>query len=158
MNPGHEQDRGSLRSGSFTGGECSVSVEILPEDDQLPAVFEVIEEFGERAGWSMEFVLRAQLILEEMVLNVMNHSGATDPMVMRLMSGERKAAFEIIDRGIPFDPTQAPTPPERDASSLEDMAIGGLGIHLVRSMVQEMRYRRAGSANHLTLVLSLPDA
>ena len=130
-------------------------MEVPPEADHLPAVFEAIEEFGETAGWSMEFMLQAQLVLEEMVLNVMNHSGATDPVEMRLMSGRSEAVFEIIDRGVPFDPTEASAPPERDASSLADMAIGGLGIHLVRSMVAEMRYRRAEGANHLTLVLEL---
>ena len=38
-----------------------------------------------------------------------------------------------------------------------DMAIGGLGIHLVRSMVQDMLYRRENDANGLTLVLALSE-
>lgn len=155
MNPGPENSPAVRESDSAVRWEASTSVEVAPEADELPAVFEAIEEFGEEAGWSMEFVLRAQLVLEEMVLNVMNHSGATDPIAMRLMSGGGRASFEIVDRGIPFDPTRAPAPPRGDASSLEDMAIGGLGIHLVRSMVQEMRYRRAEGANHLSLVLGI---
>ena len=153
MDTGHRDAHGERQGGSNTSWEVSDSVELPPDTEELPAVFEVIEEFGERAGWPMDFVLRVQLVLEEMVLNVMNHSGATEPMVMKLMSKEDEAAFEIIDRGIPFDPTGVSAPVQGDADSLEDMAIGGLGIHLVRSMVQEMRYQRSEGANHLTLVL-----
>lgn len=157
MNPVHRDPHGGRGSGADAGSEVSVSVEIAPAADGLPAVFEAVEEFGEGAEWSMEFVLRAQLVLEEMMLNVMKHSGATDPVIMRLASRPNEARFEIIDNGAPFDPTEAPAPPETDASSLMDVAIGGLGIHLVRSMVREMSYRREAGANHLTLVLSLPE-
>ena len=157
MNSGEAHSRSGRQGGAAAGG-VSASVEFPPEVDELGALFEAIEEFADRAGWSMEFNLQVQLVLEEMVLNVMNHSGATDPVVLQLESREGEARFEIIDRGIPFDPTEVTAPPEHDASSLEDMAIGGLGIHLVRSMVREMSYRRAGGANHLTLVLPLSGA
>ena len=156
MEPGNEQSQGGYAV-STDARETSVSVEIPPDPDELPAVFDASEEFGERVGWSMQFVMQAQLVLEEMMLNVMTHSGATDPVVMRLTSRPKEAEFEIIDNGVPFDPTEVPAPPEQDASSLMDMAIGGLGIHLVRSMVQDMRYRREADANRLTLVLAVPD-
>ncbi len=157
MSPAHEECHGGDNSGTDTCCEVSVSVEIQADAEELPAVFEAVEEFGERVGWSMQFVLQAQLVLEEMMLNVMTHSGATDPVVMKLASRWHEAEFEIIDNGMPFDPTEAPTPPEHGSSSLMDMAIGGLGIHLVRSMVQDMLYRRENDVNHLTLVLALSD-
>ena len=139
-------------------GQVTATVEFPPDVDELPTVFEAVEEFGDRAGWSFAFAMQAQLVIEEMVLNVMNHSRATDPVVMSLSSRGGEAKFEIIDRGVPFDPTEVPTPPEHDASSLEDIPIGGLGIHLVRSMVREMRYRRAGHANHVTLLMEIPES
>lgn len=157
MKPVHEHSRGGHSGGPDTCSEISVSVVLPPDADELPTVFEAVEEFGEKAGWPMQFVLQAQLVLEEMVLNVMNHSGATEPVVMRLASRRGEAGFEIIDNGVPFDPTEAPSPPDSDGTSLMDMAIGGLGIHLVRSMVQDMRYRREQGANHLTLVMALPQ-
>ena len=157
MVPGNEQSQSGHVSGTDTSREVSASVEIPPDPDELPAVFEATEEFGERAGWSMQFVLQVQLVLEEMMLNVMTHSGATDPVIMRLTSRRSEADFEIIDNGMPFDPTEVSAPPEQDASSLMDMAIGGLGIHLVRSMVQDMRYQREDDTNRLTLVLAVPD-
>ncbi len=157
MSPVHEDSHSGPKSGADTFREASVSVDIPADADELPAVFEAVEEFGDRVGWSMQFVLQAQLVLEEMMLNVMTHSGATEAVVMTLTSRLTEAEFEIVDNGVPFDPTDAPAPPGQDASSLMDMAIGGLGIHLVRSMVREMRYRRENGANHLTLVLALSD-
>lgn len=154
MDPGAADVPAGRQAGSFAHWDVSESVELVPDPDDLPKLFEAIETFGDRAGWPMDFALRVQLVLEEMVLNVMNHSGASEPAVLKMMSNEDDAAFEIIDRGVAFDPTEVAAPPERDASSLESMAVGGLGIHLVRSMTKEMSYRRADGANHLTLVLA----
>ena len=59
--------------------------------------------------------------------------------------------IEISDRGAPFDPlTEAPSP-NTDAA-VSDRQIGGLGIHLVRAMVDEASYRRHEGRNYLTLV------
>ena len=157
MSPVHEESHSVHSSGTDTCCQVSVAVEIPADADELPAVFEAVEEFGERVGWLMPFVMQVQLVLEEMMLNVMTHSGATAPIVMKMISRRSQAEFEIIDNGMPFDPTDAPAPPEHDSSSLMDMAIGGLGIHLVRSMVQEMRYQREDDSNHLTLVLDLSE-
>jgi anti-sigma regulatory factor (Ser/Thr protein kinase) len=56
---------------------------------------------------------------------------------------------EIVDHGQPFDPTAHPTP---DVSlPLEQRPIGGLGIHLTRTLVTRMRYARENEANRLTL-------
>ena len=56
----------------------------------------------------------------------------------------------ISDHGIPFDPTQSP---EADISlSAEERAIGGLGIHLVRQIMDEIHYERKDDMNVLTLV------
>ena len=57
----------------------------------------------------------------------------------------------IADDGRPFDPlTEAPEPDLE--SAIEDRPIGGLGVHLVRTMMDEVRYRREEGKNRLTLV------
>ena len=108
MSPAHEECHGGDNSGTCC--EVSVSVEIPADAEELPAVFEAVEEFGERVGWSMQFVLQAQLVLEEMMLNVMTHSGATDPVVMKLTSRRHEAEFEIIDNGMPIRSDRSPRP------------------------------------------------
>ena len=58
--------------------------------------------------------------------------------------------LEVQDDGRPFDPRQAEEPPP--AASLEDLAIGGWGLQIVRRFSDEWRYHRADGCNHLTLI------
>ena len=57
--------------------------------------------------------------------------------------------IELIDDANPFNPLEAETP-ATDAP-LEDRPIGGLGIHLARSVLTSLDYSREGSHNHLTM-------
>ena len=59
----------------------------------------------------------------------------------------------IIDDGIPFDPTKQP-PPDI-TSSLEDRPIGGLGLHLVKSFMDNVHYQHENGHNILKLVKKL---
>ena len=61
-----------------------------------------------------------------------------------------KIIFSISDAGIPFDPTKQP--PVDTSLSAEERAIGGLGIHLVNQLMDEVKYERVEGKNVLTLV------
>ena len=79
---------------------------------------------------------------------------ASMKLTFRCISDENSLTIEIVDDGRPFDPlTDAPKPDVN--AELEDRNIGGLGIHLVRKMMDDVRYRREEGKNHLTLVTSL---
>ena len=61
--------------------------------------------------------------------------------------------FIIIDSGVPFDPTAAP---EIDtALPVEKRSIGGLGIHLVRELMDSVSYERKNEKNYLRMVKNL---
>jgi sigma-B regulation protein RsbU (phosphoserine phosphatase) len=61
--------------------------------------------------------------------------------------------FTVSDTGVPFDPTKKD---EEDTTlSAEERPIGGLGIHLVRQLMDEVHYERQGDKNILTLVKKL---
>ena len=60
---------------------------------------------------------------------------------------------EIIDNGIPFDPLAQPEP---DLTlPLEERKIGGLGVHIIRTVMNHLNYHRADGRNHLKMVLRL---
>ena len=104
-----------------------------------------------------ELNMPINLALEEVVCNVMLYAypGRKDGKVfVEYTETEdehgKQLIFTVSDSGIPFDPTKQK---EADTSlAVEDREIGGLGIHLVRQLMDEIRYERVEGKNILTLV------
>ncbi len=114
---------------------------------QIPTLAEWIEGLDLPTELSMPI----NLALEEAVSNVMLYAyPGQHGQVLIEFSKEKSIIFTITDSGIPFDPTQ-----QREADttlSLEERQIGGLGIHLVRQLMDEIYYRREDNKNVLTLI------
>jgi sigma-B regulation protein RsbU (phosphoserine phosphatase) len=68
---------------------------------------------------------------------------------VRLMLNNGRLSAEVEDDGRPFNPLTA-SPPDL-TSAVEDRPVGGLGIHLVRSLMEEVDYRRESGKNHLIM-------
>ncbi len=132
---------------------ANLSLKIKAEHEELDNLTATVEDLGERENWPPDLVFRVNLVLEEVGLNIMDYGlehGLGEIEIVFTSDG-RSLTIEVIDDGKPFDPlTEAPEP-DLDAS-IEDRRVGGLGIHLVRNMMDEMRYRRENDKNHLTLV------
>lgn len=124
--------------------------------DELDRVTAAVEEFAEEAEWPLDLVFKINLALEEVVINVMNygHEDGLHEIELSLIADDESLTIEIVDDGRPFDPLNDAPKPDVNAE-LGDRNIGGLGIHLVRKMMDDVRYRREEGKNHLTLVTSL---
>ena len=119
----------------------------------LPLVNEWIEQCCEEAGLGLDWVMKFQLVIEEMVSNVIFY--AYDPqqqeaaIELRFTWEAGTVSILLRDWGKPFDPTAKEDP---DITlSVEDRPIGGLGIFMVKQLMDEVRYERVGSSNLLTL-------
>jgi anti-sigma regulatory factor (Ser/Thr protein kinase) len=101
-------------------------------------------------GGDVEFELN--LVLEELFTNAVRHGGCEGmkpAAQIRLQSDPDGVSVEFADRGIAFDPLGAALP---DLTvELANRKAGGLGIHLVRQIMQDLQYRRAGEWNRLTM-------
>ena len=123
------------------------------DPSELERISAAVEDIGQRENWSAQFVFRVNLVLEELGLNIINYGydeGLHEFEIM-LTSDERTLTIEITDDGRPFNPLSEAPEPDLDAS-VDDRQVGGLGLYLVRTMVDEMSYRREQDKNHLTLV------
>ena len=104
----------------------------------------------------MELNMPINLALEEAVSNVMLYAypGKSGQVFVEFVrADEHQLVFTITDGGIPFDPTRQAA---ADITlSAEDRAIGGLGIHLVRQLMDNVKYERTDGKNVLTLVKNL---
>ena len=124
-----------------------------------------IEEISKIAGFIDEIAAdikldqstanKLNLALEEAVTNVVNYAypDAVGTIDIHAIEKQGLLVFNIIDSGIPFDPTKAP---EADtSSSVAERPIGGLGIHLVRTIMDTVQYDYSDGKNILTLTKNI---
>ena len=114
---------------------------------QIPTLAEWIDTIG----LPQELNMPINLALEEAVTNVMLYAypGESGQVLVECEKSQ-KLIFTITDSGIPFDPTQKEDPDL--TQSAEDRPIGGLGIYLVRQIMDDIHYERKDGKNILTLV------
>ena len=132
---------------------ASMSVTLVNDLSEIERLSRLVEAFGEAEGLGAEPIFSVNLALDEVVTNVIRYGhdddGRQHPIVVRLALEDGVLTAEVEDDGRPFNPLDAP-PPDINAS-LEDRPIGGLGIHLVRSVMTSVEYRRENGRNVLTM-------
>jgi anti-sigma regulatory factor (Ser/Thr protein kinase) len=97
-------------------------------------------------------LLQLQVVLDEMVSNVIKYAwpeGGVHEARVRITVRVDDIEVEIVDDGRMFDPLRAPAPEELPAGQRPKP--GGVGIHMVRHLVDECNYARIDGHNHLTL-------
>ena len=125
----------------------------LPNEIQaVPKLSAFVEEVCEAMNFDPTVTMQMNLAIEEAVVNVMNYaypSGKQGEISVEAQANDVRLKFTICDTGIPFDPTVRA---EVDTSlPLEERPIGGLGIHLVRQIMDSINYERVDGKNVLTL-------
>ena len=132
---------------------AKVSLMIEASPDALERINEAVESLSSQEEWPPDLLFTANLVIEELGLNVINHAyhGDSGEFEIIIASEDDALTIEVIDDGPPFNMlTDAPIP-DVDAP-VEERSIGGLGIHLVKTMMDELDYRRERDKNHLTIV------
>jgi sigma-B regulation protein RsbU (phosphoserine phosphatase) len=133
----------------------------MPIEGQLSEVARVavaFEAFASEQGVPTEARRSLQVVLDDLLANVVLHGLAGraggEAVVEVALSGDR-LTVTISDNGPPFDPFARATP--NTTLSIEDRQIGGLGIHLVRQMMDEVSYARREDRNVTVLAKRLSD-
>ena len=105
---------------------------------------------ADEAGLSEERQYALDLCIVEMVSNIVDHSyrGRPGEIRLELALGQGSAILTIVDEGPAFDPLSVPAPVA--PASLDDAAIGGYGIHMVRSSADACEYKRSDGRNVFT--------
>lgn len=129
----------------------------LPNDiDRIPQLNEFIDSACDEYGIDMATAISLNLAVEEAVVNVMNYAyaeGTTGYVDIETALAGDVITIVISDRGTPFDPT---TCAEVDTTlSAEERPIGGLGVHLIRQIMDTVSYKRQDNCNILTLTKNI---
>lgn len=115
-----------------------------------------VDSFCRNHGLDEDLARRLDIILEELMVNTIRHGGVEDePAAVEVAVSLDGDGFRLVyeDRGLPFDPLSV-RPPDFDAPA-DRWPIGRLGVELVRRLLDDARYERAGERNRLTLTKSL---
>src|SRR5436190_7694825 len=140
---------------------CETGGKYLMESVQFSAKFEYLDEIrdfvGEIAragGFSDKDVYNIQLATDEAASNVIEHAYEDQPDgILELSCGMRGDVITIvlIDHGESFDPSEIPLPDLK--ADLSDRKIGGLGIFLMRKLMDEVHYEpKPDKSNVLTMI------
>ena len=121
---------------------------------ELERLHDAVAELGQVGNWPPDLVYHVDLVLEELIVNTVNYGyddNARHEIEIALTSDVDALTIEIADNGHAFNPLSDAPEPDLDLG-LEDRQIGGLGIHLVRAIMDEIHYRRDQDKNRLTLI------
>jgi len=137
------------------------SITLRGEAAELVRLEAFAEAFARNCALADDDRSRLLVILEELFTNVVEHAYegvqfAAGSVAVTLGWKHGRLTIDFVDNGPPFDPL-AHSAPDLDAPP-EQRPIGGLGISIVRALVDEARYWREGHRNHLHLLrrLALP--
>jgi serine/threonine-protein kinase RsbW len=133
-----------------------LSLKITNSLSELDKLHKFVEELGVRFDIAEMLVNSINLALEEAVVNIIDYAypeGETGSISLTVENKEHTLIFTLTDYGKPFDPTAVA---DVDTSlPLEEREVGGLGVFLIRNIMDTLSYQRCQSANRLTMTLHL---
>ena len=119
---------------------------------QVKQLNEFIKSVTERLCMDASLAKKLRLAVEEAVVNVIDYaypSGTEGDISVRAMANDQRLKLIISDEGTPFDPTEKAL--ADTTLSAEERPVGGLGILLVRKLMDSINYERIDGKNVLTL-------
>ena len=128
--------------------ECSV---INGDLSMLPVLLEKLSSIMEDLGFSPDEIGDAELALDEAVTNIIEHGyrGKTGKITLRCTGSAGRIMIAVEDTAPKFDPLSVPPPSLGD--DLDERQIGGLGVMLIRGVMDTCRYEYRDGKNILTM-------
>ena len=143
----------------YLGGEADLRGNKLVMHNDIKQVSRLegwLKSLGKKFSLKASLLPELNLALEEAVTNVILYAypeGSYGSVELSAACSYGVLIFVLTDSGQPFDPTAAP---EADThSSLQDRPVGGLGIHILRQIMDSVQYERRGGKNILTMTKNI---
>jgi serine/threonine-protein kinase RsbW len=132
------------------------SIVVPAEKEFLPKVREFAERYGRKRSFSREHINCLRITVDEICSNIVLYAyRGTDRGDIRIefTHQDDTVVTSIVDTGVAFDYSSVKTPDlER---YVEERLKGGLGLHLVKTLNDDIVYERVGNRNVLTIVKTL---
>jgi serine/threonine-protein kinase RsbW len=125
-----------------------------PTAAAIGTLMDRLEAFVEEAALPPQLGSRLMLVCEELAANVAEHAAGASSLRIAIHRDEAAVRVAVEDDGPAFDPLGVP---EADTTlTAEERGEGGLGLHLIRKLAQDVRYARVDNWNRVSLVLGMP--
>lgn len=128
--------------------------------ENLDEIREFVGKAARHVGFSDKEVYSIQLAADEASSNIIEHAYAGiegGKLEIDLSTSENELKIVMRDRGKPFDPASVPEPNVK--ADLSERKIGGLGMYLMRKLMDEVTYESSPeSGNTLTMIKRLGDS
>ena len=128
------------------------SFELKNDLSELEALCKHLNKFGQLAGLSEACITDVNICLDELLTNIVSYGFEDDleHIIWFTMELDNQVlTLSIEDEGIPFNPLEKKAP--EVPADLTDVRIGGLGIHIIRKLMDDIRYNRKQGKNKLTM-------
>jgi anti-sigma regulatory factor (Ser/Thr protein kinase) len=130
------------------------SVDIVLHNDlsEIALVRDALDRLGAELAVPGRAIIQLQVALDEIVSNVIKYSwadGENHEFLVRITVNDGAVALDIFDDGEPFDPRGAPEPDPPLAGKRPEP--GGVGIQMVKKLVDDLAYERIDGRNHTRL-------
>ena len=135
----------------FKGSGSKAEISLTPDAESVKTVAEFLDTTLEAWEIPMKVVSKLQIVADEIYSNIVRYSQAKNAKVTAVQNGT-VLSLRFEDDGKPYDPTTAAEPDI--TASAEEREIGGLGIFIVRNMMDSMDYKYKDGHNVLTLLLA----
>ena len=133
------------------------SITVPVNDGDPTEVIDFVGEELEKYDCPAKALFQVEVAIEEILVNIMNYAGLTagDGVEVRcdVLDDPLRVVVQFLDGGIPFDPLAA-RDPDTSAEALMDRE-GGLGIFMVKQMMDEVSYTYENGKNTLTILKKL---
>lgn len=131
-----------MEAGRRPGPALEIDELVVSSDlDALPQVIDFVRQAGMDAGLSDDALFACELATDEACTNIIEHAynGASDGAI-RVCCWVEEGAFTVQfhDQGVAFDPAQVREP--LLSEELADRPLGGLGMHFMRSLMDDVRF------------------
>ena len=118
---------------------------------------EWIEHIAAEQGWPQDILFALQICVEELLTNILRHGGKSQPRIaVAIALFADRIELIVEDDGAPFDVASAA--PHHIDTPLDEVQPGGLGVQLIHSFADRLRYEGAGLGNRVRAIFNLPAA
>lgn len=133
-------------------------IKLKSDLSELNTLCQSLENYGQNFGLSKKCIFEINLALDELFTNIISYGFEDDleHLIQVSISRQNDTLFLCVeDDGVPFNPMEANQP--NLPCDIEQCKIGGLGIHLIKKLMNKICYERCKGKNKLTMEKSIDE-